>query len=189
MLPRTTVSDSDTAETAIEILRDAMHLHRLHSPDDPTRAVSTLANLASLMRSRLAGDPDRNVAEAIALFAEAITIADDVRDTRRLSTPDRILLGSNQVSGLADFARLRPDPNNDRALWNAMLHVDAQLFELHPEHPVRAMTLANFGAIALEMIIRESPALPQNPEKMGHRLAGRGKGRPHATWLPMTRPG
>lgn len=166
LLPRTKIVDSDTAETVLELLRDAVHLHHLHSPDDPAGAISALANLASLTRSRLVGDPETNVTAAIALFDAAVNIANGVGAHRRLSIPDRIMLGSNRTSALADLARLRPGPDNDRAVWAAIIEVEAQLAELDAEHPVRAVSLANFGAIGLELINRDSPVLPDDAHQL-----------------------
>jgi CHAT domain-containing protein len=150
------ISDSDDAEAAIILLRDALHLQRLYNPAEPGRALSAIANLASLTRSRLAGDPASNTAEAITLFESAREI-----DAGRLLTlPDRLTLEANLLSALADRAGQHHDGRHDADVVRAIEALEPQLAALAPGHSVRVRTLTNFGSITLDLLYKDSDALP-----------------------------
>lgn len=150
------ISDSDNAEAAITLLRDALHLLRLYNPAEPSRALPAIANLASLTRSRLAGDPASNTAEAITLFESAREI-----DAGRLLTlPDRLTLEANLLSALADRAGQHPDGRHDADVVRAIEALEPQLSALAPGHSVRIRTLTNFGSITLDLLYKHSSALP-----------------------------
>lgn len=150
------ISDSDDAEAAIALLRDAVHLQRLYNPAEPGRALSAIVNLASLTRSRLAGDPASNTADAITLFESAR----EVDAGRLLTLPDRLTLESNLVSARADRAVLHPDGRHDAEVVRAIEALEPRLASLAPGHPVRVRTLTNFGSITLDLLYRGSDALP-----------------------------
>ncbi len=150
------IPDSDDAEAAIVLLRDALHLQRLYYPAEPGRALSAMTNLASLTRSRLAGDPASNTAEAITLFESAR----EIDAGRLLTTPDRLTLETNLLSALADRAGQHPDGRHDAAVVRAIEALEPRLAELAPGHSVRVRALTNFGSITLDLLYRDSDALP-----------------------------
>jgi len=150
------ISDSDDAEEAIILLRDALHLQRLYNPAEPGRALSAIANLASLTRSRLAGDPASNTAEAITLFESAR----EIDAGRLLALPDRLTLESNLLSALADRAGQHSDGRHDADVVRAIEVLEPQLVALAPGHSVRVRTLTNFGSITLDLLYKDSSALP-----------------------------
>jgi CHAT domain-containing protein len=150
------ISDSDDAEAAIILLRDALHLQRLYYPAEPGRALSALTNLASLTRSRLAGDPASNTAEAITLFE----LAREIDAGRLLAMPDRLTLEANLLSALADRAGQHPDGRYDADVVRAIEALEPRLAALSPGHSVRVRTLTNFGSITLDLLYRHSSALP-----------------------------
>jgi CHAT domain-containing protein len=150
------VADADSAEAAIVLLRDAVHLQQLFAPDEPARALSAIGNLAALTRSRLAGDPASNTAAAITLFEAARKL--DAGG--RLALPDRLTVEANLVSALSDRARQTGGDGNDAEVVAAIERLEPQLAALAPDHPVRIRALTNFGSIALEMLYRGSRALP-----------------------------
>ena len=150
------IADADSTEAAMTLLRDAVHLQQLFSPDEPQRALSAVGNLAALTRSRLTGDPASNAATAIALFEAA----KELDAGRRLTLPDRLTLETNLVSALSDRASRESDGTRDQEVVAAIDALEPQLAQLSPDHPVRIRALTNFGSIALEMLYRESRSLP-----------------------------
>lgn len=150
------IADADSAEAAMSLLRDAVHLQQLFFPDEPQRSLSAVGNLAALTRSRLTGDPASNTAAAITLF----NAAKELDAGRRLTLPDRLTLETNLISALSDRASQEPDGSRDREVMAAIDALEPQLAQLAPDHPVRTRALTNFGSIALEMLYRESRSLP-----------------------------
>jgi CHAT domain-containing protein len=150
------VVDADSAEAAISLLQDAVHLQQLYFPDEPVRALSAVGNLAALTRSRLAGDPVSNTVAAITMFEAA----KELDAGRRLTLPDRLTLETNLVSALSDRASQDPDGGHEREVVAAIEKLEPQLAALAPDHPVRTRALTNFGSIALEMMYRSSQSLP-----------------------------
>lgn len=150
------IADADLAEAAIALLEDALHLHEVYYPDEPFRALSAVSNLASLVRSRLTGDPAGNTERAIDLF----TRARHLDGGRRLTVPDRITLHANLLSAL--YARAEQDPSleHDREVVDAMTDVADELAALADQHPVRLRSLTNLGSVALGLLYRQSPAVP-----------------------------
>lgn len=156
-LRRDRAADADVSEIAITLLRDALHLHQLYFVDEPERALSAVSNLATLTRSRLAGDPATNLAASIALFQRARQLA---AVTGQLSLPDRLMLEANLISARADRAALEPNDEHDRQVLAAVDALEPELLDLAPHHPVRIRAFTNFGSIALGLLYRsqEIPA-------------------------------
>ena len=150
------IADADSTEAAMTLLRDAVHLQQLYFPDEPVRALSAVGNLAALTRSRLTGDPASNTAAAITLFEAA----KELDAGRRLTIPDRLTLETNLISALSDRASQDPSDTRDREVVAAIDALEPQLAQLALDHPVRIRALTNFGSITLEMLYRESRALP-----------------------------
>ncbi|MDK3257011.1 CHAT domain-containing protein [Blastococcus capsensis] len=159
------VADADVSETAITLLRDALHLHQLYFVDEPERALSAVSNLATLMRSRLAGDPATNLAAAIALFQRAQRLAGG---PRQLTLPDRLTLETNLLSALADRATLEPSDEHDREVLAAVDALERELLNLAPHHPARIRASTNFGSIALGLLYRRSRVIPADLADRAH---------------------
>lgn len=150
-LRRDRIADADVSETAIAVLQDAVHLQRLFYPDEPARALSALANLGALTRSRLTGDPAANIDEAISLLIRARELS---TGQRPLTVPDQLTLETNLLSALFDRATLQPSPEHERQVLDAIDALDAKLDQLAADHPARIRAYTNLGSIAMGLLYR-----------------------------------
>jgi CHAT domain-containing protein len=162
------VADADTIEMVLALLHDALHLYRLRYPDAPEQALSALGNLATLYRSRLAGDPASNIRAALDAFDDTLAIDDG----RRFAAVDRLTVEANRLSALADLADIEPTAENVTRLTNAMDAVERQLDPLAVDHPIRTRTLTNLGAIAIRLLALPDDVVDQPVEPLRARAFG-----------------
>ena len=125
------------------MIEDALHLHQVHFPDRPDRAVTAIANFAAATRARLTGDPEVTKAAAVELFDRAVRIGSG---PGALSVPDRVMLHANGVNALADWAALRPG-ERDGVVLEAIDAVEQALPTLAGGHSARIRASVNLGGI------------------------------------------
>jgi CHAT domain-containing protein len=143
------IEDADATDEAEALLEDSLHLHQLYHPDSPEPALTAISNLATVRRSRLAGDPRLNTRAALELFERALDI--DGR-RKRLTQTDRITLRTNHLNALASLMALESGGGHLARLLAAIDDVDKQIAELAPAHPLRTRTLTNLGSIAANLL-------------------------------------